>query len=415
MAKLDILKASVDVTVYIKILDSSSTIGAGLTGLAYNSSGLTCYYVRPLGSATQLTLATQTVTGAHSDGGFVEVSASNMPGIYRLDLSDAIIASGVNSVLIQLKGVTNMVPVELEIELTSYNPYDATNMGLSVFSGITSLAQWLGLIAGKQTGNSTARTELRATGGGSGTYDETTDSQEALRDRGDAAWITAIGFSTHSAADVWAVATRTLTSISDSAGVTTLLSRLSATRAGYLDNLSAGVVALEASVQSVLSKLLKYVQLIVRKDSAIATDNATEVTAINANGGSGAGAFANTTDSQEALRDRGDAAWITATGFSTHSPADVNTVLSSAHGAGLWGGAGGAGATEWDITILVSGSPVDGVEVWVTTDAAGTNMVASGVTDALGVVTFFLDPGTYYAWKQLAGYNFTNPESFTVT
>ena len=60
----------------------------------------------------------------------------------------------------------------------------------TMFSGITALAQWLGIIAGKQTGNSTARTELRATGAGSGTYDETTDSIEALRDRGDAAWIT---------------------------------------------------------------------------------------------------------------------------------------------------------------------------------------------------------------------------------
>jgi hypothetical protein len=56
------------------------------------------------------------------------------------------------------------------------------------FTGITLMAEWLGLIAGKQTGNSTARTELRATGAGSGTFDETTDSQEAIRDRGDASW-----------------------------------------------------------------------------------------------------------------------------------------------------------------------------------------------------------------------------------
>ena len=42
-------------------------------------------------------------------------------------------------------------------------------------------------------------------------YSNTTDSLEALRDRGDAAWLTATGFSTHSAADVWAVATRVLT------------------------------------------------------------------------------------------------------------------------------------------------------------------------------------------------------------
>jgi hypothetical protein len=39
-------------------------------------------------------------------------------------------------------------------------------------------------------------------GGGTNTFDRTTDSLEVLRDRGDAAWITATGFSTHSAADV---------------------------------------------------------------------------------------------------------------------------------------------------------------------------------------------------------------------
>jgi hypothetical protein len=54
--------------------------------------------------------------------------------------------------------------------------------------------------------------ELLTKTAGSFTYDQTTDSLEAVRDRGDAAWITATGFSTHSAADVWAVATRTLTS-----------------------------------------------------------------------------------------------------------------------------------------------------------------------------------------------------------
>lgn len=46
-------------------------------------------------------------------------------------------------------------------------------------------------------------------------FDRTTDSLEAIRDRGDAAWTTATGFSTHSAADVWAVATRALTVIDE--------------------------------------------------------------------------------------------------------------------------------------------------------------------------------------------------------
>ena len=70
----------------------------------------------------------------------------------------------------------------------------------TIFTGITSLKEWLGLISGKQTGNATARTEIRSTGAGSGTYDETTDSQEATRDRGDASWITGAG------GDPWATA-----------------------------------------------------------------------------------------------------------------------------------------------------------------------------------------------------------------
>lgn len=54
----------------------------------------------------------------------------------------------------------------------------------SLFTGITSMAQWLGLMAGKQTPNSTALTEIKATGAGSGTYDATTDSLQAIRDSG---------------------------------------------------------------------------------------------------------------------------------------------------------------------------------------------------------------------------------------
>jgi len=53
---------------------------------------------------------------------------------------------------------------------------------------------------------------------------------------------------------------------------------------------------------AILSKMLKYFQLALRSDSAIETDNATELTAINADGGSGAGDFSAQTDSGEALQ-----------------------------------------------------------------------------------------------------------------
>ena len=126
MAKLALKKAATDVTVYLFAQDSSKTTGEGLTGLAYNTASLTAYYVRPLGSATQITLATQTVTGAHSDGGFKEIDATNMPGVYRLDLPDAVCATGVPSAVVMLKGATNLAPVLLEIQLTDFDLNDAS-------------------------------------------------------------------------------------------------------------------------------------------------------------------------------------------------------------------------------------------------------------------------------------------------
>lgn len=64
----------------------------------------------------------------------------------------------------------------------------------------------------------------------------------------------------------------------------------------------------------------------------------------------------------------------------------------------------GFGATSKTLTINDGSNPLDGVEVWLTTDSAGSNKVASGITDALGQVTFYLDAGTYYVWQQIAGY-----------
>lgn len=97
------------------------------------------------------------------------------------------------------------------------------------------------------------------------------------------------------------------------------------------------------------------------------------------------------------------------------SAADIDTQLSGTHGAGLWDASSGPGATPWPIVVNdPSGNPIDGVNVWISTDIAGANVIFNGFTNALGTVTPMLDPGDYYAWKQLAGYTFTNPEAFTV-
>ena len=78
---------------------------------------------------------------------------------------------------------------------------------------------------------------------------------------------------------------------------------------------------------------------------------------------------------------------------------------------------GGAGAITWPYTVTdsVTGGPIDGVEVWVTTDSAGTNVIANGTTDENGIVTFYLDAGTVFAWRKRAGYNFENPDQEVVS
>ena len=76
----------------------------------------------------------------------------------------------------------------------------------------------------------------------------------------------------------------------------------------------------------------------------------------------------------------------------------------------------GSGGIETTLTIQdASANPIQGVEVWVTTDVGGGNTVAgSAYTDNFGNVTFYLDSGTYYVWKQKPGFNFTNPAEITV-
>lgn len=131
MAKLTFKAGTTSKDVNILIQDSSVSTGAGKTGIAYNTSGLTAYYHRQgSNAATAITLATKTL-GTWATGGFVEVSSANMPGLYELGIPDAALASGATWVVIMLFGVTNMAPVTLEIELTSVDNQDSVRMGLT--------------------------------------------------------------------------------------------------------------------------------------------------------------------------------------------------------------------------------------------------------------------------------------------
>ncbi len=135
MAKLSVFAGATSQSVNVFVQDSSSTTGAGLTGLVFNSSGLTAYYTfaGTNAGATAISLATlAAVNSAWASGGFKEIDSTNMPGMYRLDLPNAVLAASKGrSVAAMLKGAASMAPCPLEIELTGTDNQDAVRGGLT--------------------------------------------------------------------------------------------------------------------------------------------------------------------------------------------------------------------------------------------------------------------------------------------
>lgn len=105
--------------------------------------------------------------------------------------------------------------------------------------------------------------------------------------------------------------------------------------------------------------------------------------------------------------------------------ADVTTILgrtdvatSTRLAASAYSSGTGAGSISYTVTVTRpdNTTPIEGCAVWVSTDSAGSNIIAgTSYTSASGNVTFMLDAGTYYLWRQVSGWNFTNPTSFTVS
>ena len=88
----------------------------------------------------------------------------------------------------------------------------------------------------------------------------------------------------------------------------------------------------------------------------------------------------------------------------------VAAIAAAVHLAGA-----GAITFTYTLTLAADSSAIADADVWVTSDEAGNTLVASGETDENGQVVFYLDAGTYYVWRQKAGYNFTNPDTETVS
>lgn len=91
----------------------------GATGLTASTTGLSAYYNRTRSADAQISLVARTIGQAWTSGGFAEVNASTMPGVYRLDLPDAAVAAGADDVTIVVRGASGTNGAVMTIKLSS--------------------------------------------------------------------------------------------------------------------------------------------------------------------------------------------------------------------------------------------------------------------------------------------------------
>jgi hypothetical protein len=113
------------------VADTSSTTGGGLSGVTHASSGLVLEYRRQNQSTWTSVTAVSKTLGTYVSGGIV--ADGSLAGAYEVDFPDAAFASsaGVEWVALRIRGVANMLPVLIEIELDAVDYQDAAAFGLS--------------------------------------------------------------------------------------------------------------------------------------------------------------------------------------------------------------------------------------------------------------------------------------------
>ena len=91
----------------------------GATGLTSSTAGLSARYNRTRTASVNIPLVARTIAQAWTSGGFAEVDATNMPGVYRIDLPDAALAAGADDVTIVVRGASGTNGAVMTVKLSS--------------------------------------------------------------------------------------------------------------------------------------------------------------------------------------------------------------------------------------------------------------------------------------------------------
>lgn len=136
MAKV-VKLGTTDRTVLVFIPDPASTDGSGKTGLAHTDMTVSGTRVETdndvvITDYTASLNALTNLTDAHNDWGWKEVSSTLAPGLYRLDIADAIFASGAWYAVVYVQITTSAAAASpIEFELIAYDPLDTVRLGLT--------------------------------------------------------------------------------------------------------------------------------------------------------------------------------------------------------------------------------------------------------------------------------------------
>ena len=212
----------------VKLMDSTSTTGGGLTGLTSSSSGLKVAVIGiSASSPTTYTAAGSTIDTIATLGTwaapttnhcrFKEIDATNMPGVYELQFSDTVFSSYA-SVIISISGATNLAQFDTEIQCQN-TPANVINI-----NGTAQTARDIGASVLLSPGTGTGQISLAS---GAVTVGTNSDKTGYALTSGEESSI---------ATAVWAATTRTLSAFSFTvaANLTQILGTALTETAGYL-------------------------------------------------------------------------------------------------------------------------------------------------------------------------------------
>ena len=156
-----------DKSVFVFIPDPASTDGSGKTGLVAANLTVSGSRMETDNDATVTDYTSSlnnlaALTTAHTDWGVLEVSSTLAPGLYRLDIADAIFASGAWEAVVYVMITTSAAAaVPIRFLLVPDDPY--TGVNVSMFGGTSQTGADVGGIVSSGThGNAALKTLIDA-------------------------------------------------------------------------------------------------------------------------------------------------------------------------------------------------------------------------------------------------------------